>query len=59
MAKILSGIGQMLHVPAMMAALSAPVAWIFGETEGTWAFLLTATAAVVPGQLLFRIYRNK
>lgn len=59
MAKILSGIGQMLHVPAMMAALSVLIAWIFGESEGAWAFLLTATAAIIPGQVLFRLYRNK
>jgi trk system potassium uptake protein TrkH len=59
MQKILSGVGQMLHVPGIMALLSLPLALVSGEDEGAWAFGLTAVASLVPGQILFRMYRNK
>ena len=59
MSKILSGIGRMLHVPGFMALISIPVALLFGESKGAWAFGLTAAASLLPGQVLFRLYRNR
>ncbi|MBA1147543.1 TrkH family potassium uptake protein [Ectothiorhodospiraceae bacterium WFHF3C12] len=52
------GIGVLLHVPALMALLSLPVAAVFVEWSGLAAFLLTAVPALVCGQVLVWLCRD-
>ncbi|HKJ71995.1 MAG TPA: TrkH family potassium uptake protein [Gammaproteobacteria bacterium] len=53
MTPVLRGVGILLHVPALMALLSLPVAWALGEPEGLLGFAVTAAASLAGGQLLF------
>lgn len=55
---ILRDLGLILHVPGLMAVASLPVAWIFGELWAVGPLLATAVASIVPGQVLFRLWRD-
>lgn len=59
MKPVLLGLGVLLHVPALMAVLSIPVALAFREWSGLTAFLLTAVPAVICGQALFWSCRDQ
>jgi trk system potassium uptake protein TrkH len=52
LAPILRGIGVLLHVPAAMALVTAPLCMAFGEGYAAAPFLLAAAVGVVPGQAL-------
>lgn len=52
MREVFRGTGILLHVPALMALLSVPVAWWSGYLWGIWSLLLTAVVALTLGQIL-------
>jgi trk system potassium uptake protein TrkH len=53
MTPILRGVGILLHIPALMALVSLPLAWWLAEPQGLAGFGATAAAALAAGQLLF------
>jgi trk system potassium uptake protein TrkH len=53
---ILHDLGILLNVPGVMALCSVPVCLWFGEYYAIAPILATATAAIVPGQLLYRLF---
>lgn len=55
---VLRDLGVVLHVPGIMALLSLPVCWLFNEPYGALPMLLTAATSLVPGQVLFRLFRG-
>lgn len=55
---ILRDLGIVLHVPGLMALASLPVPLLAGERFAILPLLVTALAAIVPGQLLLRLYRS-
>lgn len=52
-APVVRGVGLLLHVPAAMAVVSMPIAWLFGERDGFVALICTAMVAVIAGQALY------
>lgn len=55
---VIRNIGLLLHVPAIMAVVTLPVCLVFDEAFGLLPFALTALAAVIPAQLLFRLLKG-
>ena len=55
---ILHDLGLLLHIPAAMALISLPICFWFGEYYAIWAFLVTAIASIIPGQILYRSFRE-
>ncbi len=53
---ILRDVGLLLHVPGIMALISLPICFIFGEYYAIWPFLLTSLASLSCGQLIYRIF---
>ena len=53
MTPILRGVGILLHIPALMALVSLPLAWWLAEPRGLVGLGATAATALVGGQLLF------
>lgn len=58
MREVFRGTGILLHVPALMALLSLPIAWWFDQLEGIWPLLITAGVAVALGQVLVFLGRG-
>lgn len=58
MREVFRGTGILLHVPALMALLSLPIAWWFDQLEGIWPLLMTAGVAVALGQVLVFLGRG-
>lgn len=58
MREVFRGTGILLHVPALMALLSLPIAWWFDQLQGIWPLLITAGVAVVLGQALVWLGRG-
>jgi len=54
----LRDLGVVLHVPAMMAVVSVPVAVAAGEPAGLVGFTMTAVGSLGTGQALFRRFRD-
>lgn len=54
MRPVISGVGLVLHVPALMALASVVVCLVFQEFLAVAAFLVTALVAGILGQALFR-----
>lgn len=50
---VLRGIGLLLHVPALIALLSLPVAWLLDEPRGLTGLAVTTIAGTAAGQILF------
>ncbi len=50
---VLRDLGVVLHVPGLMALVSLPLAWLFGEGTAAGPLLITAAAALLPGQVLY------
>lgn len=55
---VLRDLGAVLHVPGLMALVSLPLAWGFGEGYATVPLLVTAAASLIPGQILYCTYRQ-
>jgi len=55
---VLRDLGIVLHVPGLMALASLPVCWIFGERYAVVPFLVTATVALMAGQILLHTGRG-
>ncbi len=55
---VLRDLGVVLHVPGLMALASVPICWALGEGYAIAAFIVTAAAALVPGQALYRRFRQ-
>ena len=55
---ILRDLGVVLHVPGLMALASVPVAWAFEETFALVPLLVTAGASLLPGQMLYHLFRR-
>lgn len=58
MREVLRGVGFLLHVPALMALLSMPVAWLAGEVWGLQGLVLTAVIGLALGQGLLWLGRG-
>lgn len=56
---VLHDVGLLLHVPFIMALVSVLICFWFGELYAIPAFLITAIAAVLPAQLLLRLFSPK
>ncbi|MBW4610429.1 MAG: hypothetical protein KME22_25250 [Hassallia sp. WJT32-NPBG1] len=41
-----------------MALISLPICFWFGEYYAIWAFLVTAIASIIPGQILYRSFHE-
>ena len=55
---ILRDVGLLLHVPGVMALVSLPVCFVFGEYYAIWPFVLTALPSFGLGQLLYHVFRK-
>lgn len=55
---IVRGASIIVHIPAGMALLSLPIAFVFNELEGAIGFLIAATAALIVGQSGYWTFRN-
>lgn len=55
---ILRDLGLLLHVPGVMALASLPICFIFAEYYAILPFLATASASLICGQLLYRVYHQ-
>jgi trk system potassium uptake protein TrkH len=55
---VLRDLGVVLHVPGLMALVSLPLAWIFGEGYAAGPLLITAAASLLPGQALYWTFRR-
>ncbi|MFE4106590.1 TrkH family potassium uptake protein [Almyronema epifaneia] len=55
---VLRDLGLLIHIPAAMALLSLPICLLAGEYYAVVPFLLTAIAALITGQGLFRLFRQ-
>ena len=55
MKTILRDVGLFLHVPAIMALISLPVAILAGETYALLPFTVCAIASLTIGQILYRL----
>ena len=55
MKTILRDVGLFLHVPAIMALISLPVAVLAGETYALLPFMVCAIASLTIGQILYRL----
>ncbi|MBD6614853.1 hypothetical protein FNW02_03020 [Komarekiella sp. 'clone 1'] len=53
---ILQDLGIILHVPGVMGLCSVLICLWFGEYYAIAPFLTTATAAIVLGQMLYRLF---
>lgn len=58
MREVARGVGFLLHIPAIMALLSMPVAVVAGERWGLSGFAITAAVALIIGQSLLWIGRG-
>lgn len=54
----LRDLGLLLHTPGLMALVSLPICFVFGEYYAIGPFLWTALASFISGQLLYRLFRN-
>lgn len=54
----LRDLGLMLHTPGVMAVVSLPICFVFGEYYAISAFLWTALASFISGQVLYRLFRK-
>lgn len=58
MREVAKGVGFLLHIPAVMALLSMPVAWLAGEPWGVPGLAVTTVVALAAGQLLIFLGRG-
>ena len=58
MREVFRGTGILLHVPALMALLSLPIAWWSDQSNGLWPLLITAGVAITLGQFLLLLGRG-
>lgn len=50
---VVRGVALLLHIPALMALATLPLAAAFGELRGLWVLGITAGASLAVGQALF------
>ena len=55
---VLRDLGLLIHIPAVMALVTVPIALLAGENYAVIPFILTAIAALIVGQGLFRLFRQ-
>jgi len=55
---ILRDLGVAIHIPGLMALVSIPVCLLADETFMVAPFAACAVVAIVPGQVMFRTFRN-
>jgi trk system potassium uptake protein TrkH len=54
----LRDLGLMLHTPGVMAVVSLPICFVFGEYYAISAFVWTALVSFVIGQVLYRLFHK-
>lgn len=55
---IFRDLGLLLHVPGVMALVSLPICFVFGEYYTIWSFLGIAFCSFGIAQLLYRLFHQ-